>query len=1543
MLSEIIGKFAEKKHITANYVDQTLDNIVKIHKVDLTKIKYEETKKEILDRLPNEILYTDFLSFISDYIVSKSSFHPDYGKLASVVNVYRLHHVTSNNIADVVSILYNYYDKQNAHSPIISESFFKLVTENADKINDMINYGRDYDFDYFGLKTLERSYLLKVHHGNKSYIIERPQHLFMRVAIGLHGEIWEDVFDTYQNLSLRYFTHATPTLFNIGTNRGSLSSCFLCGVDDSLDSILTKIKEIGMISKWAGGIGVHLSSIRAKGSIIRGTNGLSDGIIPLCNVLNKLARYVNQGGKRGGAIACFCENTEILTMNEGVKKIQDVKIGDLVVTHKNRVRPVEQVHKNPLQDRKIYKLKVEKNKDIYVTGNHKFWARCTKRNKREIISTGWTSIEELKTFIDKPELKGQSCYISIPSATDIIDSKDYKIDVIDFKNVILNDTVKELKEDNQNKITAVSTYFDQLRNEKNTYSHTVNRIWNITEDLANLFGIWLGDGHIRKSRTKYILGICFTVHKENIKEIDFIIKVCTNTFNCNITCFTPKSRNVTHITVNSHIIGSIFMEMFGCYFNGKKLPNFVFSWPKNLINSLMAGLITTDGHIRKDGSSTLGLSNETLMTQLYHLCRNNGMDVSFVKGKAGKGMTCDPYYMSIPLSVEILSQTHKLYKDNRIEQCYEMIKKNEWIRHDKFLKVFEITETDRKDEYVYTLGIKEDHSYTVEGLLAQNCYLEPHCADIFEFVELRKQNSGNEDNRARDLFLALWISDLFMKRVEANEMWSLMCPDECPGLNKVYGKEFEELYTKYENEKRYKRQVRARDLWEHIMECQIETGMPYMLYKDNVNHKSNQQNIGTIASSNLCVHSDTMILTKLGYQNIKSLEDKNTEVWNGKEWSDVIVKKTGTNKDLIRVNLSNGSFLDCTPEHKFYTQAKYTKSKISESQAQNLRDGEKLIKLILPDVLHFGNDEFKYPYTHGFFCGDGTYDKGRKKNLLKPKLYLYGEKQKLIDNIIYKSKHSNQLSNRIDVYLPNDLAPKFTVPLDSSVNIRLRWFEGYCDADGCIAKTGTSESIQICSIEKNFLINVRFMLHTLGVESKIVIQHEERETLLPDGKNGKKLFQCKQSWRLLVSSSGLYKLSQLGFSPKRLQFTPRKPNRNAEQFVQVVSIEKSYQNVDTYCFTEPKRHMGVFNGILTGQCAEIVQYSDADETATCNLASLCLPRFIDYTQFGIPVYNYKKLQEVTRLVIRNLNIVIDINFYPSENSKVSNMKHRPVGLGVSGLADVYNIFECGFESEKASLLNKKIFETIYYAALDESKELAKKHGHYKTFAGSPFSKGILQYHMWGMKNDDLVTHNDYDWGKLVEEIKEHGTRNSLLTALMPTASTAQIMKCSETMEPFMSNVFTRTTLAGEFVVINENLVKMLEKYDLWNCDMRKLIILHNGSIQNIDGIPEYIKKIYKTAFEIPLKSIISQSADRAIAVDQSQSLNLFMETPDYKKLTSAHFYSWKRGNKTSSYYTRTNVSSAPHAFGIDINDAKRLMKKDKEEPAEQTVCTSCSA
>lgn len=613
--------------------------------------------------------------------------------------------------------------------------------------------------------------------------------------------------------------------------------------------------------------------------------------------------------------------------------------------------------------------------------------------------------------------------------------------------------------------------------------------------------------------------------------------------------------------------------------------------------------------------------------------------------------------------------------------------------------------------------LNADARYCNQGSLRKGSYaiyLEPWHDDIFEFLELRL-NQGDEESRCRDLFTALWVPDLFMKRLEKNEPWSLFCPNEAKGLSDVYGEEFEELYTRYEKEWRARRTVPIQDIWVRVIKSQVETGTPYILYKDHCNIKSNQKNIGVIKSSNLCVAPETWVKTRSGDKVIALLEGKVTEVWNGHEWSDVTVYKTSDASPLVEVTVlvnGNQKILYCTPEHMFVTS-------------------------------------------------DGT------------------------------------------------LIPA--------------------------AKLGPCELLE---------------------------------------------------W---VDDNGAWVRSR------------------------VIMVRDTMRVSPTYCFTEPKRNRGVFNGILTGQCAEIVEYSDETNTAVCNLASMALPSFVHDDAF-----DFTDFEATVRLAIRNLNNVIDRNFYPVEEAKNSNMVTRPIALGVQGLADVFALLKHPFDSREALDLNKRIFERMYFAALTESCELAQKYGPYDKFEGSPASQGLLQFDLWG------VPHDTEEWNELKEKIKKHGLRNSLLIGLMPTASTSQILGYNECFEPFTTNIYVRRTLAGEFIVLNKYLVKDLIRLGLWNKKLKNDILRDNGSIQNLD-VPDDLKKLYKTVWELSQRVIIDMARDRGIYVCQSQSMNLFVEDPTNARLSSIHMYAWKQGLKTGMYYLRTRP------------------KVKAQQVTIEPVCTMCSA
>jgi len=619
-------------------------------------------------------------------------------------------------------------------------------------------------------------------------------------------------------------------------------------------------------------------------------------------------------------------------------------------------------------------------------------------------------------------------------------------------------------------------------------------------------------------------------------------------------------------------------------------------------------------------------------------------------------------------------------------------------------------------------------------------YLEPWHADIMEFLDLRL-NQGDEEARCHDLFTALWIPDLFMKAVENDEDWHLMCPNQSPGLQDTWGKGFDELYKDYVRLGRFVRVVKARDIWNAMLKSQVETGTPYMCYKDSANSKSNQMNIGTIKSSNLCVAPETEVLTLNGYVQIKDIVDRAVKVWNGFEFSMVKIQKTSESSKLIKITMDNGTFLECTEYHKFHLNT-------GIKEAKDLLPGDTLIEWSRPSVFDIGSQK-------------GLYSEGNVSDVSEG-------------------------------------------------------YRGY-----------------------------------------------------------------PRNWK--------------GPGP---ELTP------STKFVRVVSIEDNNRFDETYCFNEPKRHMGIFNGMITGNCTEIMEVSEPDETAVCNLASLSLPAFVDNGEF-----RYDKLHEVTQVVTRNLNKVIDKNYYPTEAARKSNMRHRPIAIGVQGLADVFMMLGIPFDSDQARGINELVFETMYCAAIYESSRLTEKDGPYETFKGSPASKGILNFDFWKK--------NVHGSDALRASVMTKGLRNSLLIAPMPTATTAQILGNNEAFEPYTTNIYLRRTLAGEFVMVNKHLVKDLQAIGKWNSDVKNEIIRTGGSVQSLD-IPENLKAIYRTVWEIPQKSIIDMSADRGPFVDQSQSLNIFMEDPSLAKLSSMHFYGWKKGLKTGMYYLRTRPKAKPQQVTVPV-------------------------
>jgi len=1219
--------------------------------------------------------------------ISLMTTNTDYGILASRIIISNHHRNTSDTFTDVVVALADQVvPKTGEKMSTVSQELIDICQKYGDQINAKIDYQRDYLLDYFGFKTLEKlQYLIR---DVKGKTVERPQHLFMRVSLALWGSIDIDrAFETYDLLSQKFFIHATPTNFNAGTPRQQLSSCFLLSMKaDEIGAIYDTLKDCAMISKHAGGIGLHIHNIRAKGALIRGTNGTSNGIVPMLRNFNDTARYVDQ---------CFTPDTLVYT-EQGPKCIEDVSVTDKILTSEGIYHKVKMPIRHEYNGKM---LEINIKNAIYpirVTPEHQIMALQSQAKglNFDVIRN------RLEKAISKPEFV---------DAKDLIES-----DFVVFPIPIHEQDVDEM-----------------------------------TEDDCRFYGIMLGDGHISSAAS----GVCLN-NVTKVATIEFVSQYLTergikhNTYQDG-SCIDIKWSTATprfKFTRN---------QMYDLN-NHKKWDSALLHLPISKVKQIIRGIIETDGCIG-DKEITIELSSLGLIESIrYVLLRMGTLSSGYTRNRVGNISSYKDITTKLPTNVI------RVPRIKEITDMFPDAPKGEffsYLRHENFLysRIQSINEVNYEG-VVHDFEIDGPHDYIVAHLgIAHNgggkrngsfaIYLEPWHADIEDFLKL-KLNTGTEEERCRDLFYGLWIPDLFMERVEKNEPWTLFCPSEAPGLADVHGDEFRALYERYEQEGRGRKQVEAQKLWFKVLDAQIETGTPYLLYKDQANKKSNQKNLGTIKSSNLCVAPETYILTDKGQLQISELAGQEVNVWNGEKWSKTTVMKTGENQKLITVHLSNGAQITCTPYHKFIVDDKSTKQTINTATRMDANDLKPGMKLITWDA----------PIMEG-------------------------------------------------------------------------------------------------------------------------------------------LVSC-------------------------------------QQYIEVISVVDDGRTDDTYCFNEPENHAGVFNGVLTGNCTEIIEYSDKDETAVCNLASIALPAYVDTKNLS---FDYDTLRKVVKVAIRNLNRVIDINYYPTPETERSNTRHRPVGLGVQGLADVLALLRAPWESEKAADLNQRIFENMYYAAVESSCEVAEKEGPYSTYEGSPMSQGQFQYDLWGVTP---LTELDgsLNWKELKEKVGKYGVRNSLLIAPMPTASTSQILGFNECFEPFTSNIYTRRTLAGEFIVVNKYLMKDLEKRGLWNETMKQQIIARNGSVQGIEGIPKLIQDLYKTSWEIKQKTLIDMSADRGAFICQSQSLNLFMGDPNYSKLTSMHFYGWKKGLKTGLYYLRTRAPVMAQKFTIDPELQKAAEKSEHERILRTKEC-----
>lgn len=1106
--------------------DKILRRIKKVgQEVNLTKIHFTTLAMKVIDQLYDKISTTKIDELTAEQCASMSSIHPEYNILAGRIVVSNHHRSTSSSFVDVMQQLFNYRDKQEKHSPLLSEDFITILKQLGGKkvLDKICNYDRDYLIEYFGFKTLEKSYLMKINRKT----VERPQHMWLRVSITIHGTNLAKVMETYEFMSQKYFTHATPTLFNAGTPHPQLSSCYLISMEsDSIDGIFNTLKDCALISKWAGGIGLHIHNVRATGSHIRGTNGASNGIVPMLKVFNNTAKYVDQ---------CFLPET-ILYTTDGPQKIQNVISGKTETL--NREGRIEKISKKLEFEYSGEMQEIITNQSIdkiTCTTEHLFY--ILKRQKRDEISFRNKNppiyFRDFEWVESKNIEVGDLCISRIPdSGTNL---------TIDEKNITIEDCYM---------YGILLSQYESF--EKTDRSFSTIRIFSMDTNLIDFLEKYFCD-----------YSILYNKHKlQNENGLD-ILHYCVS--------------NISNIPFQ-----------ISDFCNG--ISNNYLRLPFEKISQILKGW--NDNRIDKKIHSSFyyGFHFMCLRLGIFSYVSNN----QYVLCKSPR--TCEILGLSFSEEAYFYSyRPHLLYPIDNPKYILSEVISNQTIEYSGM--VYDL-QMEIEHNYALSTGIVHNGGGKRNGSIA--IYLEPWHADILMFLQMRK-NHGDEELKARDLFYALWIPDLFMERVKANGTWTLMCPDECPGLSDVYGDAFRELYERYELEKKGRNTIPARDLWLQILDAQMETGTPYLLYKDAANQKSNQKNVGIIKSSNLCT--------------------------------------------------------------------------------------------------------------------------------------------------------------------------------------------------------------------------------------------------------------------------------------------------------------------------------------------EIMEYSDENETAVCNLASIGLPCCIQLSENNDKRFDFEKLHQVTKIVTENLNRIIDVNYYPTEKTKKSNFRHRPIGIGIQGLADVFLQLGFAFTSEEAKKLNRDIFETIYHAALEKSCELAEVEGAYETFAGSPASQGILQFDMWKVDPGN----SRYDWTELKSRIIEKGLRNSLLLAPMPTASTSQILGFNECMEPITSNIYSRRTLAGEFILVNKYLMYDLLALNLWNETLKNNIIANNGSIQHMENIPMEIREKYKTVWEIPMRCLIDMSADRGAFICQSQSLNLWLEDPNYNTLTSMHFYAWSKGLKTGIYYLRRRPKHQAQQFTIEPEKAM------KNGGISEEVCEMCSA
>jgi ribonucleotide reductase alpha subunit len=1259
-------------------------NFDKIHKrikylinepYELKNINSFKLVQNVIQKLNNNIKTSDIDTYTADLSASLSILHRDYLVLAGRIIINNHHKNTLNSFKDKIELLY--MRKVNGEIyPLINDIFYKYVKKNQTKIDKYIDYDRDYNFDYFSFGTLEKGYLMKL--DNK--IIERPQDLFMRVAIQIHMPletkqfkdpmVLQKIFKCYDMMSNKYYIHATPTLFNAGNRLGNFSSCF---EENTLVDTLrgpVKIKDVVIGDEVITHNGNVKKVLQTHKNLINGRN------LYKVNIFKTQEFIATEDHK----LWTYSKKENVV----GWKEIKDLTKNDYI-SIPNYSGSIE----SDIID--IKELLCNYKQDIIYEDNKCYTQFDNETNISNKIND--------KIIVDQNFMKFLGIYLCNGY---IVKKKDIN-DIYQIRGISI------IIHNNNIKLIEFCKSMEKHFGLKNVYVHSMPKqniiqVFFLNPILGYVFQELYGEGFGGKKLNDKIFHYSNNLIYELLSGI-----ILSDSYKSNNGIITLRMSNELFIR-QIYTLCRIHNMDVGCIKKSEDRLKCV-QYYKISISNLEYNI----NILKKDDD--IELMNKNLGSKYVPIIKDGFKFIQFNK----KELTTIESEYVYTLGVEddhsysiagIVAQNCFLLgtQDSRegimktLDDCTKISKYaggigvhiSNWRAEGSLIRgtngnsngIIPFLRQYNDAARAFNQGGKRKGSFAM--------YIEPHHPDILKFLDLRK-NVGDENERCRDLFLALWISDLFMERVVSNSKWSLFCPDKCPGLNECYGEEYKNLYLKYENDGMSHSIINARDIWQATYTSQMESGIPYICYKDQINRCSMQHNLGVIKSSNLCVSGETLILTDKGYYPIKQLTEEKPlhKVWNGEVFTDATFAKTGENQQLLEIELDHGNVIKCTPYHKFLIMVDLNEIII---EAKNLKIGDRIIKNKFPIIQ--GNKEFPYSYTHGIFSVDGLYDKydylneycenkssnsnyyktylelckdllGSFKKFqnskLYPKLYLYGEKKNLLKFIeINSTSNIVEYNDRLEIYLPIDMPDKFEVPINYNLNSRLNWLAGLLDANGCLYSNNNNLTLHLPSIHKNFLEKVKFLCNTLGINPIISTSRQACRKIIHDNDNFK-YYNYTTLYVLIFSGWDINKLYELNLPTKRLTY-----NRNnysdsvSNNFNKIKSIRVLENKEDTYCFNEPLKHRGIFNGLLLGNCAEIVEYSDSREYGTC---------FTGDTKV-LTKEGYRRIDECNDKEV--------LSYY---NNDIDLKKHETFTKAVlidNGIKDVYELICSGTNSVKAT-------------------------------------------------------------------------------------------------------------------------------------------------------------------------------------------------------------------------------------------------------------------